>query len=86
VKHREHRHNRVRAVEQSPAQRAPIHIPTVPGYPSIPGRVVPPDQTTPPGMTGQPEGGLAGTAETAFAGLGSGAGVGSSVALAAPGG
>src|SRR5439155_3458555 len=72
----------------------PQACPTPPGQSYLPGGIVPPGQTMPPGMMGQPggtgatgaEGGLAGTAETAFASLGAGAGVGSSAALAAPGG
>ena len=51
-----------------PAPPAPtLACPPFPSY--MPGGVVPPERTTQPGMTGQP-----GTAETTFAGLGTGAG------------
>src|SRR5205085_1898326 len=84
-----------RAQPPCPVPTSPPPVcPSVPSHPPMPGSMVPPDRTTLPGGMGQPggtgaagaEGGLTGTAETAFASLGSGAGVGSSVALAAPGG
>ncbi len=73
-----------------PPPQPPQYCPPSPAPPYMPGteRVVPPDLTTPPGMMAQPgampaDGGVApGTAGTLFAGLGTGAGVGSSAALA----
>jgi hypothetical protein len=81
----------VRAQQPCPAPVSPPICPT-PGYPYMPGRPMPPELTTPPGMLGQPgsapatEATVPSTAEAAFASLGAGAGVGESVALAAPGG
>jgi hypothetical protein len=66
--------------------------PTPPGYPYAPGSAMPTTPMPPPGTMAQPggapavEGGAAGTAGATFASLSAGAGVGSSVALAAPGG
>jgi hypothetical protein len=87
----------VRAQQPCPAPPPPQVCPPVPGYPFMPGAIVPPEQTTQPGPSGQPgstaapemEGTTASPAEpaeSAFASLGAGAGIGESVALAAPGG
>jgi hypothetical protein len=67
-----------------PCPPTPCPSATVPGYPSLPGTT---EQAMPrPGETTDMGAGMADTGAGAFGGLTAGAGVGSSVALASPGG